>query len=321
MVSLVHSNRERCGSYFTRGGAVVAVALALCTVTLGTSNARAQVVRANQPVAVGQPLDALVARVATGAWDTFSTEVTLRRRLLAADGRETGLAPTTERYRWERAKTPAGWKNTTTLTFASSPSVRSQSGAVTLEPVPTIAKVEDFEDGSAPRLWDARGVEVKPPTGLRERLGLSRSSGFDRVLPQPSEGAADATRGSGRAWVEEFLIPASGRERRRTAIGRQFGRAVSRSGGVGRYVQPSSDGQREVLREVLVDERDGVLVGTSAVENGTLVERTAFAYERAPSGALVKRGLRFERLAAGGDATRMVTEIEYSDIRLTEGGR
>jgi hypothetical protein len=55
------------------------------------------------------------------------------------------------------------------------------------------------------------------------------------------------------------------------------------------------------------------------VQNGALVSHTRFAYERAASGAIVRQGVRVERLVSG---QRLVSEVRYSDIRLDQkGGR
>lgn len=301
----------------TRGTVVPIIAVTLGVVSVPSGITRAQVTPAGQPT-VGQPPETLVARAGSGRWDTFSTEVTVRRRLVAADGRQTGPTPTMERFRWERSKTANGWKTTTTVTHASRPTVRSRNGVVALEAPPTIAKMEDLEDGSMPRLWDTRGVEIKPPApGFGERLGLSRPGPLPLVDDQArASGGTRAGRGSDRSWIDGFVMPAAGRGRRRAAIEREFGRPLGVTRGVGRYMRRSGD----IEREVLVDEQEGVTIGTNATDKGELIERSAFAYDRTASGALVKRGLRLERLASATDQTLMVTEVEYSDIRLSPAG-
>lgn len=262
-----------------------------------------------------QTLDEVAARVASGAWDTFSTDVTVRRRLVAANGEATGPAPATERFRWQRTKTPTGWKSTTTRTLVPRATVQSRQGAVTLDSPPSVAKIEDAEDGSAIRVWDSRGVEIPlPPADLRELAGAAASSMLDRA-PQ-SAGAGASFRS--RDWIEGFVMPVTARARRRATFERQMAGPVKTASGVKQYTR--RDGLVE--REWLVDDQEGVLLEANVVDDGALVEHTTFSYDRTTAGAVVKRGIRHERLLSRDTGTRTVTEIEYSDIRVTsEGGR
>jgi len=261
-----------------------------------------------------QTVEELAARAARGAWDTFSTTMTIRRRMVAADGSAVGPAPVTERYRWARTKTSTGWKSITTVTPAAGPTVRTSTGTTTIERPVTVARMEDAEDGSAPRLWDSRGNEVAlPPATIRDRTeGESPLAALRAAVP----GVSRPTHAVGRGWIDGFVMTAKGRSDRRQFFERHYGRPKGVAAGLQRYVRREG----EVEHEALVDHREGVIVAANVAERGALVEHSTFTYQRSASGTIVKRGLRLERLASPEDGTRLVTEIEYSDIRLSEGG-
>jgi hypothetical protein len=88
--------------------------------------------------------------------------------------------------------------------------------------------------------------------------------------------------------------------------------------GLSRYLRQQGEGEREVL----VDEQTGVPIESNLIVNGDLVAHSTFAYERAASGVMVRRGMRSERVISGGDGNRMVTEVSFSDIAVEQrGGR
>jgi hypothetical protein len=313
MHAIVHPNAS---ARRAAHAAVMAAAVAAALVASPGRQARA----AAQPAGpAAQTLDDVAERAASGAWDSFSVDVTIHRRTVAADGRPVGPPQTTARYRWTRSRTATGWKSTTTLTSASAQTVQSRHGAVMLQPPATIVGVEDHGDGAPPRLFDSRGVEIAlPPDGLRRRAtpaGLS-------VLDDPRAAASGAVTGdpSSRSWIDEFVLPPAGRARRNEAIGRRLGRRAEVSNGVVRYVRHDHGAERETL----VDERDGVVVATRLVDGGGLIEQATFTYDRAAGGALVKRGVQVERLAPAGHGSRAITEVVYTGIELRrqgEGGR
>jgi hypothetical protein len=263
----------------------------------------------------------LVDRVARDPWDTFRARIAVRRQVVAADGAPVGLAATTTEYTWERTKTASGWKTTMTMVGASRVRVQSRIGPVTLPDAPTVVKTEDPGDGSAPRFWDVNGAEIKMPSAAKQArvmgqdatgLGASMAEGVlagaHGVRTVPPGGATD--------WIDAFIMPDAKRPQRLSAFDLQFGRRRGVVRGLSRHLRQQGDGEREVL----VDEEVGVPVEANLVAaNGELVAHSTFVYERAASGAVLRRGLRTERMS-GSDGTRIVTEVSFSDITVEQRG-
>jgi hypothetical protein len=265
----------------------------------------------------------LVDRVARGGWDTFTTRIALRRQMVAADGTAVGPAATTTEYIWERARTANGaWKTTMTMVAAPPVSVQTRSGSRTLPKAPTVVKMEDAGDGSAPRFWDLNGAEIAMPSAERQvqvmgsratAPGMSMADGMLRGV----SGVAALPSGASN-WIDAMIMPAAKRMQRLNAFERQFGQPRGMERGLRRYLRHQDDGDREVL----VDAETGVPMETNLVVEGALVAHSTFAYERAASGAVLRRGMRTERVAPGGDGTRMVTEVSFSDLAVAQkGGR
>jgi hypothetical protein len=268
----------------------------------------------------------LVDRMSRGAWDTFTARIEVRRQTVTADGAPIGPAVATTAYTWERARTMSGWKTTMTLVGATPVRVRARTGMVTLPDAPTVVKTEDPGDGSAPRFWDRNGAEIRFPSASMRAQVLgpepSASGAALAALADDGWGAAQGARalpaGAGTDWIDTILMSGEKRAQRLGAFERQFGlrRGVIR--GLSRHVRQQGDGEREVL----VDEGAGVPIEANLVANGELVSHSTFAYERAASGALLRRGVRTERLVSGGGGMRMVTEVSFNDITVEQkGGR
>ncbi len=281
---------------------------------------------------IPQTVQELAERAASGAWDTFTAQVTVRRQLVRADGQAAGLAATVEDFIWRRAKTGAGWKTTMTVVEGQRPGVRVRTGLVTVPTTPTVARVEDQEDGSPLRFFNRDGVEIAmPPASLRDRFRRPDAPGLDPALvEQVMSGPPGPRPARGQAWIGALVMSAATRTDRLRAFDRRFGRRAGTVRGLSQYVHEEGSGRREVL----VDDQNGVPVEASLVQGGALVSRSAFAYEQAPSGAIVRRGVRLERALSMRAATaampgmfrdaaqRVVIEVSYSNIRLDQkGGR
>lgn len=201
------------------------------------------------------------------------------------------------------------------------PVVRGARGEIALETAPAISRIEDEGDGTPARVFNALGVEVRPPS--RARLsGLSPGEpGALRAfgLPeQASEGPGEApppVSGAGHA-LRGLVHAAKDREGRREAIARRLGKAVERVRGLDRHVHVGGD----ETRETLVDPVAEVPVEVIVTRDGTPVERTHYVYDRAAGGALVRRAVRSERLLPGAAGDRLVIDVEFSDLRVEVGG-
>jgi hypothetical protein len=298
----------------------------------------------------GDSPEVLAERVAADAWDRFTTRVTVRRQWASATGEsqavETqhsaavgrtaggntdGGAAEISEYVLERQKVGRGWKTSITVVPRAKPMVHTRLGTASLTEPSTISRVEDSEDGSAPRFFDSTGTELLPRSSsawrrlVRGAAGRTDLGALDATLVEQTATMMVPRRAEGRAWVRSFVLTPHHAAARRQAAQRSLGRRAGWVRGYGQYLQRA--GGKQV--EVLLDEHNGVPMETNVVEDGRLRSHTTFRYERAASGALVKRGVRIEHApppTPGSDASssspaaHMVTDITYSQIRLNVAG-
>lgn len=289
----------------------------------------------------------LAERVAAEAWDRFTTRVTVRRQWVTAAGESLdartasstatgrgadasvgGGATETREYVLERKKVGRGWKTRIIVAPGTKPIVHTRLGTASLTEPPTIASIEDSEDGSAPRFFDSQGTELLPrsSSAWRRLVGdtarRTDSSALDPALVERVATMVAPRRAEGREWVRSFVLTPNRAAGRRQAAQRALGRRAGWVRGYGQYLRQT--GGKQV--EVLFDEQSGVPMETNVVEDGHLRSHTTYRYERAASGALVKRGVRIEHgppPASSPEASpsaHMVTDITYSQIRLDVAG-
>lgn len=333
-----------CLQVARRDAGVITLAVMVCSISLVTERLVAGQTRA----AVDAGPQVLAQRVSAGTWDTFSTRITVRREWLSARPVVNGqavstpagvlvptLAPLVDEYVWERRKTATGWRSRMTIVSETAPVVQGRLGSVTLPGDRGIAWMEDAEDGSLPRFFAKNGSELVLPSGdARERLmpaaaaaaasaASAAASGLDADMVGRVTGAAMVRPTPGREWVRSFVLLPEERQRRMTQVSRRFGQRAGWVRGYGQYIR--AVGTQSI--EWLVDEQDGVPVEVNVTEAGQLRLQTRLTYERAASGALLRRGVRVERALPAVDGStadeRAVTDITYSDVRLltTGGGR
>jgi len=118
--------------------------------------------------AVNDGVQQLAEKAASGRWDRFSAHIIVKRGWIssAAAG---GLAvrppvlpaDLIDEYVWERARTVNGWHTTVTLVAATAGSVQTSTGRVSL-PLDRAVRMEDAEDGTAPKFFDRDGVPLLP---------------------------------------------------------------------------------------------------------------------------------------------------------------
>jgi hypothetical protein len=311
--------------------AAIATGLLIVLVTGMEAQTRGSAIQAGS---IGQPLageavlsngvtsQQLVDRLSRGAWDTFRARIAVRRQVVAADGSPVGLAAMTTEYTWERTKTASGWKTTMTMVGAPRVRVQARTGPVTLPAAPTVVKTEDLGDGSAPRFWDVNGAEIKMPSAVKQaRVMGPAATGLGASMAEEvlagAHGVGTVPPGGTTDWIDAIIMPDAMRMQRLSAFDRQFGRRRGVVRGLSRHLRQQSDGEREVL----VDEEVGVPVEANLVAtNGELVAHSTFAYERAASGAVLRRGVRTERMLSGSNGTRIVTEVSFSDITVEQRG-
>jgi hypothetical protein len=299
--------------------------------------------------ATDESVQRLADIAASGAWNRFSSRMMVRRQWVGTNGLPTGPSPVVDEYLYEREKTTQGWRTRVSVVGATPVTVRTPGGEATLPADRGIARMEDAEDGTPPRFFTRAGTEVLPPAaGARMRfmspgglaaggfsavgaggrggpggpgdLSLAGPDGLDPAVVSQATAVNGLRPGVGREWVNAIVLPGGERTARLARLTRPFGRRQGWVRGYGQYVRQA--GLRSL--ELLVDEQDGVPVEANVADNGRLQSHAMFAYERAATGALIRRGVRLEQRAGdvrvAADA-RAVTEITYAQVQLTNGGR
>jgi len=275
-----------------------------------------------QPTVRIENIQAVVDRAALGTWDRFSVRVSIHTQVVDGAGNAAGPAAPDHEFIWERSASGGGWHTTLTLAGAARPTVQSRAGSVALPEPPTVARIEDDENGSTPRFYTKAGVPIAMPTAARRaRYGPSAIADLSSMAPL---GATPSVDSNPSRWIHSFILSPASRSERMAGIERRFGRRAGTVRGLAQYLRDDAEGRHELL----VDEASGAPVEANRVEGGKLVSHTRFSYDRAVSGALVRRGVRVERAlpdSAGASASpgrRLITELTYSSVQLDQkGGR
>jgi hypothetical protein len=243
--------------------------------------------------------------------DALSAEVTLRQVHLDADGRPVAGSPPALSFRLDRRRGRAGREMTMRLTGVERAVVRGVGGTRALDH-PFIPVRMDHDATNGLRLYNARGERLRNPDATDRRLFGSLS---DKFLPAPPDDGA-AREPIAFAWVDDVLAAPGRHLDRRAELERAHGPSQGSIRGFDRFV--STDGTN--LDEVLVDPATALPVETSTVRDGALVARAWMSYDAHPSGFLVRRLLRSERVVPSANRRRVVVEIELSNVVLSPGG-
>jgi hypothetical protein len=288
---------------------VTAPALAIVCVCAGASPASAQPAPTAPKAASLAPTD---------AWNTYSADITLRRHRVDAAGQPVGDSVTAQQYHWERSSATGHWKTTMTLGPASPALLRTLRGTAALDDRMLVARIEDDEDGSGPRIYNKRGDLLRAPGALDQLLPPSAGTDPQRLPhPPPARGAGgqrpQATQ-SASQWIDNHFIKRNGHEARRRAFQRQHGPPVGHVRGLDRYVTTHGDRTDETL----VDPQLQVPVETNVVREGRLVSHRTMSYAAAGSDLVVRRSIRTERLVSSKTGERAIVEIEFANVRLEQ---
>lgn len=312
-------------------GGVLAAAAMLAALAAGAPLLSAQKKNDSNPpdkAGTGTPAD---------AWDTFSVDVSVRTTQVDKTGAAKSKAEEL-RYRLQREQTPGGWKTTVTMGDRAQPVARSFDGdrpiSINQDLLP--ARMEDDEDGTPVRFYNARGARIDLDGLKRQSVGMAAADNLPELLPSTTP----RQRVTGREWLDAFVVPKEKKDQRKRALELKLGRKRGDLRGLDRFVLASANGQQEVL----VDSEAGVPVEINLAKDGTLINHTTMTYEPRPDGSLVRRAVRSEQLierskqATDGDAERkdkqkdeqkhlapdagdrLVSEIEFANLRLERKG-
>jgi hypothetical protein len=254
-----------------------------------------------------------------GQWDSFAADLTIRHQRVTADGRPEGVSPPAMVLRIERRRAGGHWRTTLDVTSTEPTLVQSPAGRQSLDNPFAVARLE-FQDGAPPRMYDRRGRLIQGPTpadisalGLPAELRKRDWNPEELIVGAPGMPGFAGERGPAAGLVS--LV--SERAARRNDLERRYGMPVGQVRGLDRFLHQSSDSTQELL----VDPETALPVELNVADRGELVRHATLDYERLAGTALLRRRLRNEQAVAEPNGMRLVTEIELTNVRLTEGGR
>jgi len=269
------------------------------------------------------------------AWDTFSADVTIRRRMVRKDGTPGPEAPEM-RYRWVRTLGESGWTTTMTVLSVSSDTIQTSKGPQAVSRRVPVSRIEIGDTRSPARIFDADGrmlfmLPTSPSADLpRSTFGAAlpaeleavrgAAAAFKANLANAVAAGTEAGHVSGdprsREWVDHLLPTAAGRGSRRAAFARSMGSPQGLVRGLERFVQ-NRDGS---TTEVLSDPTWSVPVEINVARDGALVSHSVLSYDEDPGAGLVRRRIRSEQLLSPESGDRALVDFELSNIRLDRGG-
>ena len=134
----------------------------------------------------------------TPAWDTFSADVTIRRRMVRKDGTPGPEAPEM-RYRWVRTLGDAGWKTTMTVLSVSPDIVQTSKGAQAVSRKVPVSRIEIGDARSPAQHLRRRRADALHAAAPRRRP-TRRAPRSARPFRRSSRPFAAPRRRSRRTW-------------------------------------------------------------------------------------------------------------------------
>lgn len=232
----------------------------------------------------------------TDTWNTLTLQMKVRRKRVSIAGEQTAPAAPAATYRIERSSRSGRWKTIITVVGVERQPMYSLAGTLIPRGAFPVSRIEDDEDGSPVRVYDASG----------RRLSTTSE-------PLAAEAAAASTlpRSSGRTWLEAFVASAALKNQRMQDFERQWGTGA-KAGALMRFLRNELDASHEVL----VDPGTAVPVESSGRRAGRLTARRTFTYGPAPDGSVVRASVHSETLASPDTGERVIVHTAFSNVRL-----
>ena len=278
--------RRSCPSRWHRASTVV---LFTGVITAGTGPGFDTVPSANAAVA-GWCANSLRP---ADAWNTFAADVSVKRLHLTKDGNPIGAPTPNATYRIERSSRSGGWKTVVTnLSLARAPMYALSGALLPTRPLP-VSRVEDDENGTPLRAYDASGALLTP-----------------QLMAQTTSPNA-SPRSTGLSWLDSFVAAPSKKGARQLEFEKAYGKAT-KVGQLNRYVRLVTDGSDEVL----VDLKTVVPVEANALRKGKRVGHRTFTYGPAPDSALVRSNIHADTVVSADSGDRTVVDTTFSNVCL-----
>jgi len=251
--------------------------------------------------------------------EKVSADVTIRQWRMTTDDTG-GIDPPGLSVRFEAERRGSGWRTSLSATGLDKPSAQLLTGPQALDNPFVVSRLEYDDDGTAPRMYNARGQLMAGP-GEKERraLGLPeelRDKTWDPAAILGRVGGAG--RGPDRSGVAGLVVGAADGQKRRADLERRFGPKADKVNGRDRFILR----QGAAVHEVLVTPDTSLPVEVSSTEGGQLTSHVLFEYESNGGDAIVRRHTRGERSVPNSGGQRMVTDLTIANLTLVRrGGR
>lgn len=241
--------------------------------------------------------------------DRLRADVTIRHRRFTNEGALVpGEAPPL-RLRLDRRSRQGRWKTTIEVVDSGRPMALGAGGLVAIDNPFQPSRIEIDDEGGATIIARNGRAIAGATDGDRRLMALPDALRY-RVRAVERGMRAGAGGASGGLIVEGRL-----RADRRAGFERKFGKAVGRVRGLDRFVSESAG----ATEEVLVTPDSALPVEVNSVAGGVLMRRVELAYTPRGDGH-VRRAIRTEQPLEGTEQGRMVTDVEFSNITLLDGG-
>jgi len=261
---------------------------------------------------VGGPVDPAVV---------LSADVTVATRRIRADGSPVGVIPPRQALRFERRLVQGRWRSLVVFRDVDRPTA-TFGGADRELPNPfRISRVEIDEETGEATAFDLRGRRVVPPGETDvQRLGVGRAAAASirsyglSALTLPT--SAPGTHPVPGPIAGDIVSHLGDVGTRRQSLVSRFGASTGRIRGLDRY---ATDAGGETT-EWLVQPETALAVEINVARAGVLERRTEIQYVPYRDGH-VRAVVRHERVVGGGSTDRIVTEVQFSNVATTTGGR
>ena len=226
-------------------------------------------------------------------WNTLTVDMSVKRQRLSIVGDAIGAPTPNATYRLERSSRTGNWRTVVTVLSVARPPIYAFSGALTtVRPIP-VARLEDDEDGSPVRAYDANGVLMAP--------SLLKNTGTTTTV----------ARTDGQQWLNAFVASPGKKTARQLAFEKAYGKAT-KVGTLNKYVHLETNGSEEVL----VDPKTVVPVESNTIRNGKRIAHRTFTYGPAPDSALVRTNVHADNVTTVGNGDRAIIDTTFSNVCL-----
>jgi hypothetical protein len=233
----------------------------------------------------------------TDVWNTLSLDLVVRRKHVNSAGETVGAPAPGASYRLERSIKSGAWKTVITVLAIDRSPVHSLQGLVASPSPLPVSRVEDDEDGTPLRAYDAYGRQLR---------SFPASSGITEAT------ASLPPRSVGTSWIHAFVATAANKSARQQGFERIFGKA-KRVNGMNRYYRSSMD----MSQEVLADSSTIVPLQDTLMRQNKLTMRRTFTYAPAYKDAIVRTNSHSETLINPAVDDLAVVDIQFGNIRLS----